>query len=83
MDVIRVYAVGDLMCPMVDETGRTLGRYVARHPDGKAIPEGIEVPDMPYYRRRIAKGEIADKAPTAAPPEAADTVARGSRSSTR
>lgn len=76
----RVKSVDGRMLPILERKGAFVG-YVEVAADGdysvpggrqyKRLSQAVEVPDNGYYRRAIARGDIAEDVPAAAPAKAA------------
>lgn len=70
MQTLRIIARDEARVGFVDETGRHhIGRWAGRGTDGAPRPE--EVPDLAYYRRAVARGDLAF-APKLEPPSPAE-----------
>jgi hypothetical protein len=59
---LRVRAVEGIHVPFFDPVHRFVpGRFVARdEATGTALPEGATVPDDPYYRAKLRRGELTE-----------------------
>ena len=78
-NTLHIRAVGDLLSPYLDDTGRPVpGRYAGRHRKTREpLPEGEMVADHPDYRRAVAREELALVAPKPIAPAAKTTAPKG------
>ena len=84
-NTLHIRAVGDLLSPYLDDTGRPVpGRYAGRaRKTREALSEGEMVADHPDYRRAINRGELELVAPKPIAPVAPSTAKPAAKENAR